>query len=67
LAADTLDRNVDLPAFGKPTSPASAISFNRNQIHFSSPSRPGLARRGAWLTDDLKCALPKPPFPPFRR
>ena len=25
---------------------------------------PGLARRGARLVDDLKCALPKPPLPP---
>ena len=28
------------------------------------PRRPGLARRGARLVDDLKWALPKPPLPP---
>jgi hypothetical protein len=26
---------------------------------------PGLARRGARLVEDLKCALPKPPLPPL--
>ena len=58
-------RKVDLPAFGSPTMPASAISLSRSQIVSSSPGRPGLAWRGAWLVDDLKCALPKPPLPPL--
>ena len=31
----------------------------------SSPGWPGLAWRGARLVDDLKCALPKPPLPPW--
>ena len=31
----------------------------------SSPGSPGLAWRGAWFLDVLKCALPKPPLPPF--
>ena len=30
-AADTAARKVDLPAFGMPSSPASAISFSRSQ------------------------------------
>ena len=53
-AAVTEARKVDLPALGRPTRPASAISFSRSQIVFSSPSSPGLARRGARLVDDLK-------------
>ena len=32
----------------------------------SSPGSPGLAWRGAWFLDVLKCALPKPPLPPLR-
>ena len=36
-ADDTVARNVDLPALGSPTNPASAISFRRSQIHRSSP------------------------------
>ena len=47
--------------------PMSAISFSRSQIQRSSPSRPGLAWRGARLVEDLKCALPKPPLPPSAR
>ena len=53
-----------MPALGRPTRPASAISFRRSQIQRSSPSRPGLAWRGAWLVEVLKWALPKPPLPP---
>ena len=53
-----------MPALGRPTRPASAISFSRSQIQRSSPAWPGLALRGARLVDDLKCALPKPPLPP---
>ena len=56
-----------MPAFGRPTRPASAISFSRSQIQRSSPGWPGLALRGARLVDDLKCALPKPPLPPSRQ
>ena len=53
-----------MPAFGRPTSPASAISFSRSQSVRSTPSCPGLALRGAWLVDDLKRRLPQPPLPP---
>src|SRR3546814_8498790 len=42
------------------------ICFRRSQTHISSPGQPGSARRGAWLVDDLKSVLPKPPSPPFR-
>ena len=65
-AADTAARNVDLPALGRPIRPMSAISFSRSQIHISWPTWPGLAWRGAWLDGPLKCALPKPPLPPFK-
>ena len=36
-----------MPALGRPTRPASAISFRRSQIHISAPSQPGIgaARR----------------------
>ena len=63
-AAETRDRNVDLPALGMPISPTSAISFSLRMMIFSSPGWPGLAWRGAWLVELLKCALPKPPLPP---
>ena len=45
--------------------PASAISLSRSQMVSSSAGWPGLAWRGAWLVEDLKCALPKPPLPPL--
>jgi hypothetical protein len=64
FAAETAARNVDLPAFGKPIRPASAISFRRRRTVRSCAGWPGLARRGARFTDDLKCVLPKPPLPP---
>ena len=38
----TAARKVDLPALGRPTRPASAISFRRSQIQRSSPSWPGI-------------------------
>ena len=56
-----------MPAFGSPTSPASAISFSRSQSVRSTPSCPGLALRGAWLVEDLKRRLPQPPLPPLRQ
>ena len=52
-------------ANGKPISPTSAISLSFRMIVFSSPGMPGLALRGARLVAVLKCALPKPPLPPF--
>ena len=44
---DTRERNVDLPALGKPISPVSAINFSCRTMIFSSPAWPGLAWRGA--------------------
>jgi len=37
FAALLAARKVDLPALGRPTRPASAISFSRSQIQRSSP------------------------------
>src|SRR3546814_1283794 len=52
---------VDLPALGRPTSPASASSFSRSHTHISSPGQPGPCWRGARLVEVLKLALPRPP------
>jgi hypothetical protein len=43
---DVAARKVDFPAFGKPSNPASAISFNRSQIVRSTSGWPEFARRG---------------------
>ena len=53
-----------MPALGRPTSPASAISFSRSQTQRSSPGQPLVDLRGARLVEVLKWALPKPPSPP---
>jgi len=65
-APETTDKNVDLPAFGMPTRPTSAISFRRSQTQRPSPGQPLSAWRGARLVEVLKRALPKPPSPPRR-
>ncbi len=54
-----------MPAFGRPINPTSARSFNSKNKILSSPGSPGWANRGACLVEDLKWALPSPPFPPF--
>ena len=45
---------MDLPAFGKPTSPASAMTFSSSEIQRSSPSSPGSNCRGVRLVDDCE-------------
>ena len=62
-AALTTDSRVDLPAFGTPTMPTSAISFNSSRIQRSSPGSPFWAIRGACTVGDLKDQLPRPPRP----
>ena len=57
--------SVDLPAFGKPTSPTSASSFRWRRRSFSSPGSPGCVLRGARLVEVANCALPQPPCPPL--
>jgi hypothetical protein len=55
----------DLPAFGRPTSAASASSFSRSSSHASSPGSPVSANRGVWRVDVAKRRLPRPPLPPL--
>ncbi len=64
LAAVIAESSVDLPAFGKPTSPTSASSFNSRIYHPSTPSSPGWANRGVCSVGVLKLLLPSPPRPP---
>ena len=45
-ACESRERSVDFPAFGKPTSPASAIIFSSRVIQRSSPGVPGCVARG---------------------
>ena len=54
LAADIFLKRLDFPAFGNPTSPASARIFNLNTISASWPFSPCVILRGARLVDDLK-------------
>ena len=62
---ETTDKKVDFPAFGNPTSPTSASNFSSISASNSSPGSPTSAIIGACLVELLKCALPKPPSPPF--
>src|SRR6185437_540355 len=55
---------VLLPAFGKPSRPTSASTFNSSFSSRSSPGVPGVKRRGARLVELLKWMLPRPPLPP---
>ena len=58
---------LDFPALGYPTSPTSAMVFNMKSNVPSSPGVPGVVCLGAWFVEDLKCSLPFPPIPPFKR
>ena len=58
-------RSDDLPAFGRPTSAASARSLRRSSISRSSPGKPTSAKRGVCRLGPAKCLLPRPPVPPF--
>ena len=55
---------LDLPAFGKPIIPISAIVLSCNQIQNSSPFVPFVNFLGALFVDDLNLVFPKPPRPP---
>ena len=61
------DNKDDLPALGKPTIPMSANIFSLSQTYISSPFSPGFAFLGACSIEFLKCVLPNPPFPPFKK
>src|SRR5215211_1199310 len=54
----------DLPAFGRPTSAASASSFRRSSKSASSPGSPVSAKRGVCRVGVAKRRLPRPPSPP---
>ena len=56
---------LDLPAFGKPIIPTSAIVFNCNHIQNSSPAVPLVNFLGARLVELLKLVFPRPPLPPI--
>src|SRR5690606_39200671 len=55
---------VDLPALGSPSRPTSASTRSSGLSRRSSPGRPSVVRRGAWLVLLLKRAFPAPPRPP---
>src|SRR5258708_98111 len=55
---------VDLPAFGSPSNPISASTFNSSLSLRCSPGSPGVALRGVRFVLDLKLTLPRPPLPP---
>ncbi len=65
LADEIAEINVDLPAFGKPTSPTSAINLSSRITLDSSPGKPGSAYLGVRFVGVAKLLLPLPPFPPF--
>ena len=58
------ERMLDFPAFGKPASPTSAISFSSSVKFLSSPGSPFSANFGARLEEVAKWEFPRPPFPP---
>src|SRR6266542_2859518 len=64
VAFEIRRRSDDLPAFGSPTSAASASSFRRSSYSASSPGRPVSAKRGVWRVDVANRRLPRPPKPP---
>src|SRR5581483_6670383 len=58
------ERSDDFPAFGNPTSAASASSFRCSSTSRSSPGMPTSANRGTCRVELTKRALPRPPRPP---
>ena len=56
---------LDLPAFGNPIIPMSAIVFNCSQITYSSPTVPLVNFLGALFVELLNLVFPSPPLPPF--
>ena len=57
-------RSVLLPAFGRPTSPTSAINFSSMSSRRSTANSPGVHSNGVCFSAPLKCSLPSPPMPP---
>ena len=64
VAREMARRRVDFPALGFPMRPTSAMSLSSRRRVRSTQASPWVNWRGVWLTDDLKCSLPRPPRPP---
>lgn len=60
-----LSNKVDLPAFGTPIKPISAIKFNSNFKTFFSPLSGDIHTDFSFLFLFLFAPLPIPPLPPF--
>jgi hypothetical protein len=56
--------NVLFPAFGRPTNPTSAKSFNSNSNVIFTPWSPFVANFGLGSVFVTKCGFPKPPIAP---
>ena len=54
FASLTTDKSEDLPTFGKPIRPTSAMSFSSSEISHSSPGAPLFAKRGVWRVEVAK-------------
>ena len=59
------ERRLDLPEFGRPIIPISAIIFNCNHVQNFSPFPPLVFFLGALFTELLNLTFPSPPLPPF--
>ena len=57
---------VDLPTFGRPIRPTSAIVINSNSTSHSFVFCPPWAKRGACFVGVANLAFPLPPLPPRR-
>ncbi len=58
---------LDLPAFGSPTKPTSAMSLSSSRSSKVSPGRPPWNCLGEVLRDERKWKLPLPPMPPLAK
>ena len=54
-----------MPALGKPTRPASAITLKSKRSVGASPSSPGVNSMGTWWSARFQWRLPHPPRPPW--
>ena len=60
VAFEIRRRSDDFPAFGSPTSAASASSFRRSSSSASSPGSPVSAKRGVWRVGGGEAGVPAP-------
>ncbi|KAH3674205.1 hypothetical protein WICMUC_003447 [Wickerhamomyces mucosus] len=66
LALEIALNKVDFPAFGNPTRPKSAKSFNSNKKCPCKCFLPFLQNLGFLTSLVKKCMFPNPPVPPFK-